>query len=440
MDTINFDCSKQYGSFKPLNGVNNGPVHTPKFSAVHQLSTFDAFREAKIPFARTHDAAIHMVYGGRHSVDVSAIFPDFGADPTGPNSYDFATTDSYIDLTVSAGAEPFYRLGEVFDTVSKPYHTIPPADYQKFAVICEHIIRHYTTGWANGFYHRIRYWEIWNEADLGNDFFRANSIWSWAGTKEQFFDFFEVVAKHLKTCFPDLKIGGPAAAASDGDPWTEEFICEMSRRNVPLDFFSWHIYCADPAKVVEKALWFRSLLTEHGYGYAENIIDEWNYMEDQTVHFTRSIEAIIGMKGAAYAMACMSEAQKIPIDKMMYYCAGPYYYNGLFDYYTCRPLKGYHVFKWFSEFRDLAELRTDDHVEDIYTLCGTDKDGKITAVITYYTNDETKPEKTLCIDFEKTGSYDLHYLDADRTDEITEQTNAPVLRLRPNSCVMIRET
>lgn len=30
----------------------------------------------------------------------------------------------------------------------------------------------------------------------------------WQGTKEQFWDLFEIAAKHLKKTFPDLKIGG----------------------------------------------------------------------------------------------------------------------------------------------------------------------------------------------------------------------------------------
>jgi hypothetical protein len=43
--------------------------------------------------------------------------------------------------------------------------TYPPQDYAKWARICEHIILHYTKGWANGFHYDITYWEIWNEPD-----------------------------------------------------------------------------------------------------------------------------------------------------------------------------------------------------------------------------------------------------------------------------------
>ena len=44
-----------------------------------------------------------------------------------------------------------------------------PKDFKKWAVICEHIIRHYTEGWADGFFYDMPYWEIWNEPDLDSD-------------------------------------------------------------------------------------------------------------------------------------------------------------------------------------------------------------------------------------------------------------------------------
>ena len=54
-----------------------------------------------------------------------------------------------------------------------------------------------------------------------------------------------------------------------GDPWTTDFIREMNIRNVPLDFFSWHIYCADPALLAKEAIEIRSLLDRNGYEKTE---------------------------------------------------------------------------------------------------------------------------------------------------------------------------
>ena len=42
----------------------------------------------------------------------------------------------------------------------------PPRDPARWAAVCAGIVRHYNEGWAGGFRHDIRYWEIWNEPDL----------------------------------------------------------------------------------------------------------------------------------------------------------------------------------------------------------------------------------------------------------------------------------
>ena len=79
------------GKMKPMHAVNNGPVWTR--TADHLISNVDAFREAGIPYARTHDASVYYNYGGEHTVDINAVFPNFDADPLDPASYDFTVTD-----------------------------------------------------------------------------------------------------------------------------------------------------------------------------------------------------------------------------------------------------------------------------------------------------------------------------------------------------------
>ncbi len=52
-------------------------------------------------------------------------------------------TDMCVANTFSIGCEVFYRLGSRIEH-GKKKDAFPPADYHKWAVICEHIIRHYT--------------------------------------------------------------------------------------------------------------------------------------------------------------------------------------------------------------------------------------------------------------------------------------------------------
>ena len=194
--TVTVYPAKSLKPIKPLNGVNNGPVPA---RAYQSNSNFKPYKAARIPSARLHDAVFCPSYGGPHVADISGIFPDFDKDENDPASYDFIYTDRLLDTIRKAGTEVFYRLGQSIEHGVKKYHNGPPKDYAKWARICEHVIRHYNEGWADGFRWNIRHWEIWNEASNNS----PSNPTCWGGTTEQFYDFYEVVARHLKKCFPD---------------------------------------------------------------------------------------------------------------------------------------------------------------------------------------------------------------------------------------------
>jgi len=435
MQILKFDLSKKGGPFKVMNAVNNGPCHK-RHATDQKRSNFADYKAARIPYARNHDAAFFSGYGGEHTVDITAIFPDFSKDANDPASYDFVVTDEYIHMTLEAGTQTYYRLGQKIEHYIKKFGTLPPADFHKWAIICEHIIRHYNEGWANGYHLNIEYWEIWNEPDLDED--DSTNKRTWGGTKAEFFDLYEITAKHLKSCFPHLKIGGPALAYRED--WAADFLSEMKKRAVEIDFFSWHIYCTEPARMIEKAERIKNLLVKSGYEQTESILNEWNYVKGWEDEFIDSIETIIGIKGAAFTMACMSAAQHSSIDMLMYYDARPSAFNGIFDYYTYRPLKGYYPFLWYGMFYDMqAEVVCENEIPDIYILCGCDQDGKTLTVITYYTDCDDAPEKEICVDFGKDGEYDIYFLDETHQGELVNTTSDLSFVMQANSCLMIRE-
>ena len=436
MDTLKFDLSKKAGKFKILNATNGGPWHK-RHADDQWRSNFEDYKAARIPFSRNHDSNLSGdTYGGPYAHDITAIFPNFDADENLPESYDFACTDESILVTLDAGTETFFRLGQTIEHQIKKHGTLPPKDFKKWAVICEHIIRHYNEGWADGFNLNIEYWEIWNEPDLDAD--DSTNKRTWGGTKKQFFDLYEITAKHLKKCFPNLKIGGPALAGYES--WAEDFLKEMNRRNVPIDFFSWHIYCTEPKSMLDRSERVKKLLIDNGYGDAESILNEWNYVKDWGQGFVNTIKTIHGMKGAAFSMACISAAQQSSIDMLMYYDTRQSCFNGAFDYYTFEPLKGYYPLKWYGMFYDMdAEIKCETETENIYTLCGCDANGKTLSVITYYTDSDTTETKTVKIDFGRTGRYEIFLLDEEHDAELIKETSDLTLSMKPNSCVMIKE-
>ena len=439
MEVLKFDLSKNSGNFKILNATNGGPCY--RRGAIDQLRTnFEDYKAARIPYARNHDCAIHGVYGGPYSNDVAKIFTDLDADPSDPCAYDFACTDEYILATLDAGTETFFRLGATIEHQIKKHETRVTCDYHKYAEICEHIIRHYNEGWANGYKLGIKYWEIWNEPDLDCDVSDLSKHRTWGGTKEEFLDFFEILAKHLKQRFPDLKIGGPALASGLPE-YNRYFIENISRRNVPIDFFSWHIYAVEPSEIIERGNSIMALLREFGYGGVESILNEWNYVKGWTDDFVYSLETIHGMKGAAFSMACISEAQKQKcIDMLMYYDTRPSVFNGAFDFYTYRKLKGYYPLYYYGMFYDMAyESRCEAEPENIYTLCGVDKNGKALLVVTNYSDKDNTGARDVKIDFGREGKYEIYLLDENHENELVSVTSNLEFTILRNSLIMIKE-
>ena len=81
MANLIIDFNTVVGKFKPMNAVNNGPVKARPDQSMGNFSDYQALR---IPLARIHDANLCSSYGGPHTVDVHAIFPDFNADENAP--------------------------------------------------------------------------------------------------------------------------------------------------------------------------------------------------------------------------------------------------------------------------------------------------------------------------------------------------------------------
>ena len=241
---LRVDCSKVVGEIRPLNGVNSGPLGAGglvDLSEYHRLAAF--------PLTRLHDCH----WPNPDVVDIHVVFPDPKADPELPGSYDFDRTDEYVRSVLDAGSKVVYRLGESIEHTRTKAHVHPPADPAKWAAVCVGMIRHYNEGWAGGFRNDIRYWEVWNEPE--------NRPAMWTGNDEDYLRLYEAAAKVIKARFPDLKVGGPALGDTgrilDGrfqpSPFLVKFLGRCRDRSLPLDFFSWHVYTADPAECVIRA-------------------------------------------------------------------------------------------------------------------------------------------------------------------------------------------
>ena len=383
MAELTFDFKSVVGKIKPMNAVNNGPI---KPRNDQSRGNFDDYKALRIPFARIHDANWCYSYGGPHSVDIYAVFPDFNADENDPASYDFHLTDEYLANMRDAGTQPFYRLGASIEHWSKKYGILPPPDFAKWARICEHIIMHYNFKWANGFEWNIQYWEIWNEPDLDSD--DSPNKRCWGGTKAEFFELYRISASHLKKCFPHLKIGGPAIAGNV--KWGTEFIQTMAKDKVPMDFFSWHRYAVSPHWLGELCWNWRKILDENGYSNTESILNEWNYVRNWNTAWLYSLEQMQGIKGAAFTAAVMCIGQDAPLDVLMYYDARiSSAMNCLFDTTTLKRLKGFYAFYAFAELAELgSQVKCTGDDPDIYAVAARNDKGDFGIMAVHYSDDD----------------------------------------------------
>ena len=422
---INIDFEKRVGKIKPMHGVGQPPACGLDNSA------FSYLKEAGIPYSRLHD--VGGMFGKNLFVDISNIFRDFGADETKEEAYDFKFTDWLIESLYKYDCKPVFRLGETIENYHyiKAYRIFPPKDAKKWARICEHIIMHYNEGWANGFKLGIEYWEIWNEADLNADDDIVKD--TWGGTKKQFFEFYDVVAKYLKNRFPKLKIGGPASCGNM--EWAEEFLAQL---NAPLDFFSYHRYAYEPQFMAELTGTMKNMLRKYGYGDAETILNKWNYVRDWTDR-KEYIQAIHGMKGAAYAAATMCAVQNAGnLDMLMYYDARQYTpWNGMFDFYTSEPLKGYYPFKMFSTLYKLGnqtECESDDR--DIIATSAADNEN-CAVMITYYALDKAE-DKTVKINTGLSSGMVCYLLDEENDmQEAGIINDGDTITMKPDSVLFL---
>lgn len=342
--------------FKALQGVNKGPL-----AAGGLVDVIAAYREIGVPLTRLHDCHWPIP----DVVDMHVVFPDPNADPSRPESYDFGMTDEYIAAIRETGSEILYRLGETIEHTTIKRFVHPPKDPVRWAEAAKGIIRHYNEGWANGFKYDIRRWEIWNEPETRPG--------QWTGTDEQFFAFYTVVSRSLKTAFPHLMIGGPGIGIT-GDLVGEElkpsvilkgFLETCRREKLPLDFFSWHCYSAssNPRELPLRAHHIRRLLDESGYIKAESYLDEWRNIPDynwapisrKTDPLVRRqwYERMVGAEAAAYIVAVLLSLQDAPVEAATFF-HGEQGGWGLFDE-SGVPYKNYYGMLAFRRLLDTPE-------------------------------------------------------------------------------------
>lgn len=350
-EIIRIDLAKSLGPIRALHGANFGPLCA---NGLVDLTSYQ--RQLHLPSTRLHD--IPWTYG--EVVDLHTLFRNPKADPASAESYDFRRTDDYLIATTNTHSPVLFRLGESIEHTPRKYWVHPPADFDAWATVCLQVVRHYNEGWANGFRHGIREWEIWNEPE--------NQPACWTESNDAYFQLYAITSRKLKEAYPMLRVGGPAVGNSgeviDGifkpSLFVSQFLAHCQRHQSPLDFFSWHIYTDDPNDMLVRARGLRKLLNAHGFSATQLYLDEWNYLpgrdwspfskQKQGAPRDRFFETAGGVDAAAFVAAFLIQLQDSPVDLAHFFSAD----NQGFGLFTANgaPRKTFHA------FRAIADLST----------------------------------------------------------------------------------
>lgn len=373
---VTVDASRAAGRIASLLGTNRGPYAWQRRSDRMERDLTADLKRFGIDFIRTHD-----YYG---PTDWYVMFPDWDADPSAPASYDFRSSDVRIRAICENGFACLFRLGTSWrgpatappihdppgtrrDGAGRVVHAADRDDFRTFARVCVGIVRHYTEGWADGYRYPIRYWEIWNEPDLREQF--------WAGTVEQFDMLYEEVARALKRHNPDLKVGGVACAGGVREIYVERFIRRCRDRSLPLDFFTWHSYGGrddfNPYLFGETARRVRKVLDDNGFAGAEAMCTEWNAgIKDRIFSHTPA--------GAAFYASTLTAMLDGGTDRAFQYCGDNHPGLGLFERTTNEPkICAYALAAWKAMLETPHRLVATGADKGGYTvLAGRDATGR----------------------------------------------------------------
>ena len=179
----------------------------------------------------------------------------------------FETLDRSVDTILATGATPLmcicFKPHALFPTVNQDI--VEPTDYGVWENLIEKLVKHYVDRKAG-----IRYWEIANEPDIGED-----GGCPYRFRPDNYVHYYQHTASAILRADPQARVGGPALAGS-GSALLPALLSFCDTNQVPLHFVSWHIYSSDPNSIRGTIERVHNLLSQHPGLKLETFLDEWN--------------------------------------------------------------------------------------------------------------------------------------------------------------------
>ena len=191
----------------------------------------------------------------------------------GRGTYDWTKLDAVVDTILATGAKPMMSLcmkpPALYPEVDQ--RKVHPSSYAEWDELIYRMVRHFNEKRKDG----IEYWEVFNEPNIGESGGCPGLF-----TPEDYCVYYEHTAVAIRRADSQAKVGGPALAGWES-PIEEPWLAYCRKKNLPLDFISWHFYSDDPETPLRGAEHFRELLAKYPGPRSDSprpefIIDEWN--------------------------------------------------------------------------------------------------------------------------------------------------------------------
>jgi len=184
--------------------------------------------------------------------------------------FSFSRLDEIINSIIQTGALPFISLSYMPPVLAQGGNiTAQPTDWNEWSLLVKRTIEHISG--KNALNLTNVYYEVWNEPDLfGN--------WKYYGNKN-YLTLYEYAVRGANAAVNTnaYKIGGPAITKLYKN-WITAFADYISEKGLRLDFFSWHLYTANPQEYGKNV----SLVTSWLFPYPTlvnlpRLITEWGF-------------------------------------------------------------------------------------------------------------------------------------------------------------------
>lgn len=284
--------------------------------------------------------------------------------------YHFETLDRSIDTILQTGAKPLmcicFKPPLLFPEINQDI--VEPNDYAEWESLVFNLVRHYRERDAG-----IRFWEISNEPDIGED-----GGCPYRFKPESYTRYYQHTIAAILRADPEAHVGGPAVA-SVRSPILPALLNFCDTNKVPLHFISWHTYSSNPRAIGETIDVARKLLELHPSLKVETVLDEWNMdlanpPSDPRFQSCFISETIWQMKEGGLDYSCYYHIRDwhaehdrfakfmspTAVAMMTRWWNRTPQFDGLFDYQNT-PRPSYFVFKLLSRLRGERLRLTSNH-------------------------------------------------------------------------------